>query len=348
MLAYVMRRIIILPIILLLMSFVLFALMLQIPSEQRAEIYMLSGRPNISPELSAEILQKVIDRYGLDRPLHVQYISWIRNLFMGDWGYSPMWRQPVLEGLLYRTPASLELAFVASLPAIILALFLGTIAARYNDWLSGQAIRFVSFIAWAFPSFILALLLMMFFYAWQGWFPPGRLTPEHSALVASDAFNIYTGMYTIDSLLNRNWTIFWDAIRHLILPGLTLGISFWGLLTRVLRDSLLDVLNQDFITTARAKGISERRVINKHARRNAILPVISTGGVVVSLLISTMVIVETIFNIDGIGKASVQAILNGDVPVVIGFTLFVSIASVLLSLVADVLYGVVDPRVRLY
>lgn len=322
--------------------------MLQIPPEQRAELYVLSVKPNISPELRAEILQKVIDRYGLDRPLHVQYISWIRNLFMGDWGYSPVWRQPVLEGLLYRTPASLELAFVASFPAIILALFLGTIAARYNDWFSGQAIRVVSFIAWAFPSFILALLLMMFLYAWQGWFPPGRLTLEHSALVASDAFHIYTGMYTVDSLLNRNWPVFWDAIRHLILPGLTLGISFWGLLTRVLRDSLLDVLNQDFIMTARAKGIRERRVINKHARRNAILPVISTGGVAISLLISTMVIVETIFNINGIGKASVQAILNGDLPVVIGFTLFVSIASVLLSLVADVLYGVVDPRVRLY
>jgi len=322
--------------------------MLQIPPEQRAEIYVLSVKPNISPELRAEILQKVIDRYGLDKPLPVQYIAWIRNLMAGDWGYSPVWRQPVLEGLIYRAPASAELAIMASIPAIVLALMFGTIAARYNNRLSGQSIRLVSFIAWAFPSYIFALLLMMFLYAWQGWFPPGRLSLENSAIVASDTFHNYTGMYTVDSLLNNNWTIFGDAIRHLVLPSLTLGAGLWALLTRIMRESLLDVLNLDFITTARSKGIRERRVINKHARRNAVLPVISTGGVAVSLLLSTMVVVETIFDIEGIGNGSVQAILNGDVPVVIGFTLFVSIVTVLLSLIADVLYGVIDPRARLY
>jgi peptide/nickel transport system permease protein len=348
MVVYILRRLIILPVIILLVTFILFAILLQMPPEQRAEIYLPSMKPTITTEQRAEIIQKAIDRYGLDKPLTVQYVNWMRNLAIGQWGYSPEWRQPVLEGLISRAPASAELLVLSSIPAIIMALVLGSLAAKNNNRLSGQVIRVVTFIAWAFPSFILALLLLNFFYAWQGWFPPGRLTFENSALVASVAFRNYTGMYTIDALLNRNWSVFLDATRHLVLPSITLAAAIWALLTRIMRASLLDVLNQDFITTARSKGIREGRVINRHGRRNAVLPVISTGGVAVSLLLSSLVVVESVYNYGGIGKAAVEAILLGDVPVVVGFTLFVSIITVLLTLVADILYGVVDPRARLY
>jgi len=345
---YILRRLIILPVIILLVTFILFAILLQMPPEQRAEIYLPSMKPTITTEQTAAIVQKVIDRYGLDKPITVQYVNWMRNLAIGQWGYSPEWRQPVLEGLISRVPASVELLILSSIPAIIMAVVLGSLAAKNSKRLSGQVIRAVTFIAWAFPSFILALLLLNFLYAWQGWFPPGRLTFENSALVASEAFSNYTGMYTVDALLNRNWGVFLDAIRHLVLPSLTLAAAIWALLTRIMRASLLDVLNQDFITTARSKGIRERRVVNRHGRRNAVLPVISAGGMAVSLLLSSLVVVEYVYNYRGIGHAAVEAIMMGDVPVVVGFTLFVSIVTVLLTLVADVLYGLVDPRARLY
>lgn len=188
MVVYVLRRLMILPVIILLVTFILFAILLQMPPERRAEIYLPSMRPTITAEQRAEIIQKAINRYGLDKPLTVQYVNWMRNLAIGQWGYSPEWRQPVLEGLISRAPASAELLVLSSIPAIIMALVLGSLAAKNNNRLSGQVIRVVTFIAWAFPSFILALLLLNFFYAWQGWFPPGRLTFENSALVASVAF----------------------------------------------------------------------------------------------------------------------------------------------------------------
>jgi ABC-type dipeptide/oligopeptide/nickel transport system permease component len=152
----------------------------------------------------------------------------------------------------------------------------------------------------------------------------------------------------VDALLNGNLGIFWNAVRHLVLPATTLAITQWALLTRIMRSSLLEVLSQDYITTARAKGVPEQRIVNLHARRNAVLPVISTGGVVVSSLISGVVVIEAIFNFDGIGHAAVEAILSADIPAVIGFTLFSCVVTVLTSLVADTLYAFVDPRTRFY
>ncbi len=344
---YIIRRLLILPVVMFVVTALLFFFLLQLPPEDRVAVYMPSMRPMANPEEIQEVIQRTIDRYGLDDPFPVQYVTWLRNLIQGNWGYSPSWQQPVLEGLIQRTPASIELAVAAMFPAILLTLLLGGLTARFYNKPVDHAIRVTTFMGWAFPSFILGLMLLNVLYAWLGWFPPERLSLWAQHVVDVGDFHIYTGLYTVDSLLNGNLEIFWDALRHLVLPAFSLALAQWALLTRIFRSSLIEVMSQDYIVTARSKGLPERTVINRHARRNAILPVISSSGVIISFLISGVVVIEAVFNYDGIGRAAVMAILNMDVPSVVGFTLFSCLVTVLASLVADVLYAVIDPRTRL-
>jgi peptide/nickel transport system permease protein len=346
---YILRRLLVLPLIIFLVTLILFFLMWQLPLEMRIQLYMPKGLPGwMTPEEEAHLRAVVIEQYGLDRPFAVQYSNWLGNLVTGNWGFSQSWQQPVLEGLLERTPATTELALGAMLPALVLALGLGSFASRHRNRLPDHVVRVATFVGWAFPSFILGLMLMNVFYAWLDWFPPERLSIWATPIVHGEGFRTYTGMHTVDALLNGELRIFWDALRHLALPAVTLAVVEWALLTRIMRSSMLEALTQDYITTARSKGVPERRVVNLHARRNALLPVISTGGVVVSMLVSGIVVVEIIFSFNGIGAASAEAIVSADIPVALGFTIFTCLVTVLASLVADILYAVVDPRVRLY
>jgi peptide/nickel transport system permease protein len=346
MLTYLVRKLLTLPVVILGVTLVLFFLVLQLPAEERAKVYMPSIRPSASFEQREAMLQRVVEQYGLDRPFPVQYLNWLRNLIAGQWGYSPSWRQPVLDGLLQRVPASAELALAAMLPAIALAIILGSAASRHRGRFPDHLVRAAAFLAWAFPSFVLALILINVLYAWLGWFPPGRLSTWASSVVEADGFRAYTGMHTIDALLNGELKVCLDAARHLVLPAITLALSQWALLARVMRSSLLEALAQDYVTTARAKGLPERRIVNLHARRNALLPVISTGGVAVAMLISGLVVVESVFGFNGIGRAATDAMWNADVQTVVGFTLLSCVVTVFSSLIADVLYGLVDPRTR--
>jgi peptide/nickel transport system permease protein len=347
MITYVLRRLLIMPVVAFLVTLILFFLMLQIPVEQRVMAYLPSVNPHLTPEQVDELHQETIERYGLNAPFTVQYAAWIRNLVIGQWGFSPMWRQPVLEGLWQRAPATIELTLFAMVPSLILSIMLGSVAARWARRLPDFLIRLAAFMGWAFPPFILALLLMNVFYAWRGWFPPERLSIWASPIVNSEAFRTYTGLLTVDALLNANMEIFWDAIRHLVLPAFTLAIVEWALLTRIMRSSMLWVLRQDYVTTARAKGVQERYVVRRHVHRNAILPLISAGGVVTSMLITGVVVIEVVFNFNGIGRGAVVAIVSSDIPVAVGFALFSCGATVLTSLIVDMLYAVIDPRIRL-
>ncbi len=349
MIQYILRRLLILPLIIFLVTLMLFFLLWQLPLEMRIQVYMPRGLPGwMTPEEEAHLRAVVIEQYGLDRPFPVQYVNWLHNLITGNWGFSPWWQQPVLEGLLRRAPATAELVLAAMIPSVILALSVGSFASRQRNRLPDHMVRAATFVGWAFPSFILGLMLMNVFYAWLDWFPPERLSIWASPIVHAEEFRTYTGMYTVDALLNGELRIFWDALRHLMLPAVTLAVVEWALLTRIMRSSMLEALTQDYITTARSKGVPERRVVNLHARRNALLPVISTGGVVASMLVSGIVVVEIIFSFNGIGAASAEAIVRADIPVALGFTIFTCMVTVLASLIADVLYGAVDPRVRLY
>ena len=349
MIQYVLRRLLVLPLVMFLVTLILFLLIMQLPLEQRVQVYMPASRPAtlLNPEAMARLIENTVEKYGLDRPFPVQYANWLRNLISGQWGYSPTWQQPVLEGLLQRAPATAELVLAAMVPSVFLALALGSLAARHHNRLPDHVVRAAAFAGWAFPSFILGLMLMNVFYAWLGWFPPERLSMWATRLVRSEDFRAYTGMHTVDALLNGNLRVFWDAIRHLVLPGVTVAAAQWALLTRIMRSSLLGELRQDYITTARAKGVGEPTVVNLHARRNAVLPVISTGGVAVSLLISGVVVIESVFSLNGIGRAAAEAIMQTDIPVAVGFAILTCAVTVLASLVADILYAFVDSRVRL-
>jgi peptide/nickel transport system permease protein len=345
---YVLRRLLVLPLIILLVTIILFSLMWRLPVEVRAQLYVPTTNKFLLPDEEAALVERAIRIYGLDKPWPVQYVNWLKLLVTGDWGYSASWQQPVLEGLLQRTPATLELALFAVVPSVTLALALGAFASRHRNRVPDHLIRGATFLGWALPSFILGLMLMNVFYAWLGWFPPERLSIWAGPIIHSEEFHVYTGMYTVDALLNLDLRIFWDAVRHLVLPALSLGLAVWALLTRIMRSSMLDSLHQDYITTARSKGVPERRVVNVHARRNAVLPVISAGGVAASMLVSGIVVVESVFNINGIGRAAANAMLFTDIPVAVGFAVFTCIVTVLASLIADLLYAFADPRIRLY
>jgi peptide/nickel transport system permease protein len=330
-----------------LVTTILFLLLLQLPAEKRAEVYIPSVNPHLTESQYAELVQATIERYGLDEPFYVQYSNWIRNLLQGNWGFSPSWRQPVLEGLLRRLPASIELGIFALMPSILLALIFGRLAANKHNRFSDYAIRGTAFLGWAVPNFILGLFFMTVFYVWLGWFPVERVSTSVSLFINSDDFRSYTGFMIIDGIMNGNYPIAWDAIRHLMLPGLTLGVFQWALFVRIMRVSLLEELKQDYITTARSKGLSERLILQAHATRNALLPVISSAGVATSMLFGNVVIVEILFSFNGIGRWAIQAIRQFDAPVAVGFVVLSSAISLLASLGADILFAIADPRVTI-
>ena len=330
-----------------LVTTILFFLLLQLPAERRAEVYIPSVNPHITPEEYERLVQVTIERYGLNDPFYVQYSNWIQNLFRGDWGFSSSWRQPVLEGLIHRLPASIELGIFAMIPSVLLAILLGGVAAVRKNRLSDYAVRLSAFVGWAIPNYIFGLIFMTVFYAWLGWFPPERLSYAVNTLVNSENFQSFTGFLILDGILNRNPEVTWDAIRHLMLPGITLAVFQWALFVRIMRSSLLEELMQDYVTTARSKGLSENNILRAHIYRNALLPVIASAGVATAMLFGNIIVVEVLFNFNGVGRWAIEAIQNFDAPAAIGFILLSSVVSLLASLVSDILFAVVDPRVSI-
>lgn len=246
-----------------------------------------------------------------------------------------------------RFPNTLDLTLWAVGPVILVGIWLGVQAAVHHNGLIDQAARVFSIVGTSFPTFVFGLLMLMFFYANLQWFPPGRLSLEFNRIVDSPAFNHYTSLLTIDALLNGRFDIFLDALRHMILPILTLSYISWATFLRVTRGSMLETLRQEYVTTARAKGLPERDVIYKHARPNAMLPVVTLAGFTVVGLMGGVIITETVFNYPGIGAAAAEASAQLDVITVLGFALFNGFILIVANLVIDILYGVVDPRVRL-
>jgi peptide/nickel transport system permease protein len=295
----------------------------------------------------------------LDDPFHVQYWRWlvgrtdpvtgetVGGVLRGELGFSRTGRVPVKDLLLLRLPASMELALWAMLPIVVIGVWLGIMAAKNHNKLPDQMARVFALIGWSFPTFVFALLVLMIFYAKLGWFPPGRLSDWANRVVMSPEFTRYTTMNTIDALLNLRLDIFWDALRHMVLPIITLCYIQWAMLLRLTRSSMLESLRQDYMTTARAKGLPERTVVNRHALPNALIPVVTVGGLTIVGLISGVVITETIFNIPGMGRAAAEAAQSLDVLTSVAFTMFSAVLLIVANLVIDIMYAFLDPRVRL-
>ena len=247
-----------------------------------------------------------------------------------------------------RAPATIELTLFAMAPSCLLAIFLGRWSVQKQGRFLDHLVRAGTFLGWSFPPFILALILLNIFYAWLKWFPPERMSIWASAFIRSESYHSYTGLLTLDALLNGNLPLFGDALCHLALPGFTLAVAEWALLTRIMRSSLLEVMSMDYITTARSKGLQERSVISQHAVRNAVLPLISTGGVISASLITSVTVIEMVFNFNGVGRWGVLAFKSTEIPATVGFALFSCCVTVLSSLIADIGYAIADPRVRLF
>ena len=294
-----------------------------------------------------EQLQEMVEALGLDDPAPVQYWRWLKQVAGGDLGWSESARQPVVSALKSRLPGTLELALLAVIPVIFGGIWLGKLTAVHQNRPFDHIGRVVAIVGWSFPTFVFGLLAIMIFYGVLGWFPPGRISIAALRIVNSDAFTSYTGMYTIDGILNGEWYVVGDALRHLIMPVISLAYLSWALIMRVMRSSMLEAMRQDYVTTARAKGLTERVIINKHARRNALLPVTTIAGTMFAGLMGGVVITETVFNRPGLGRFAASAATQLDIPSVLGFALLNGILFVTVNLVVDVLYAYFDPRVRL-
>jgi peptide/nickel transport system permease protein len=350
---YIIRRILIMPITIFGVTALIFLMLNFLSPVERSALYVRDIPHNEAA------LDGIIKRYGLDDPIYLQYWHWlvgredpltgktIGGILRGDFGYSRSGSQPVVNLLKRRFPRTVELALYTILPIIVIGVWLGISAAVNHNKFIDQAARVFAILGHSLPSFIFALLALMIFYAKLGWFPPGDLSDWAKAVVNSDSWNNYTYLYTIDSLLNGRVDVFLDALRHLFLPVLVLSTISWATYLRVTRSSMLETLRQEYVTTARAKGLKENDVIHGHARPNALIPVATLGGFTVAGLLGGAVLTETVFDYPGIGQAAGAAAAQLDVIAVLSFTLLAGLILIVANLVVDVMYAFLDPRVRL-
>ena len=295
--------------------------------------------PAATPQSIAEIRAKL----GLDQPLPTQFARYVGDLAKGNLGNSLTTGQPVVSEIATRLPASAELTLAGLIISLLIAVPLGiTAAVRQDSWID-HACRIVSTTGVSLPVFFTGLLLVYAFYFVLGWAPAplGRLDVFFSAPPH------VTGFYLIDSILARDWTTFRAALAQLVLPAATLAIFSLAPIARITRGSMLAVLTSEFVRTARASGLKPKTVIVTYAFRNAMLPVITTLGMVFSFLLGANVLVEKVFAWPGIGSYAVEALLASDFAPVQGFVLTMAVLYVVLNLMIDILYGVIDPRVRL-
>lgn len=352
MLRFIIRRLLLVPVLLFGMTVILFGMLQFVDPVARSALYVRDF-----PRTEGQI-EGIIKRYGFDQPIYKQYWTWLAGrvntvtgereggVLFGDFGYSRTASQPVVDIIKERFPNTLDLTLWSLLPVFSVGIWLGVQAAVHqNGWID-HVVRFFSITGTSIPLFVFGLLVIMIFYAKLGWFPPGRMSDWVTQLIQSGQFHQYTHMLTFDALLNGRLDVFWDAMRHMILPILTLSVMSWAVFVRVTRSSMLEALRADYVTAARARGIKETQVIRRHARPNTMIPVVTLGGLQVVSMLGGVVITETVFNYPGIGEAAAAAAVNLDVVTILGLALFNGLILILANLVIDLLYSLIDPRIR--
>lgn len=290
---------------------------------------------------SAEATAQWREAYGLNESLVMQYIHYIINIFHGDLGMSYFTKTPVTQEIFSRFPATIELAIGAILFASVFGIFFGTIAAVKKGTIIDNVSMLFSLIGVAMPTFWLGLIVIIFFSGYLGLFPStGRIS---SPLMRPD--NV-TGLYVLDSILTGDWVALKDSLWHLMLPAMVLGVYSMAIIARMTRSSLVEVLNQDYIRTAKAKGLNKRRIVVFHALRNGLIPVITVIGLQFGTMLGGALLTESVFSWPGIGAFTVSCILKSDFPVVQGVVLLVATVFVTLNLIVDIIYALVDPRIK--
>ncbi|MGQ7296755.1 ABC transporter permease [Quadrisphaera sp. KR29] len=333
MLRFVVRRLLLLVPVLAGLVVLLFAWLRALPGDP--------ARALLGQRATPESIAQVNAAYGFDQPLPVQFATYVGRLARGDLGSSSSSGEPVLDSFLSRFPATIELSAAALLFAVVLGIPLGYAAARRAGGALDTLMVGGSLLGVTIPVFFLAYLLKIVFSQWLPWLPTsGRQDPR------IDATHV-TGFYVLDGILTREWDASWDAVVHLVLPGIALGTIPLAIIVRITRASVLEVLGEDHVRTARAKGLPRALISRRHVLRNALLPVVTTIGLQTGLLFSGAVLTESVFAFNGIGSYLFQAISQLDYAVLQGFILFIALTYALVNLVVDLLYGVIDPRVRL-
>jgi peptide/nickel transport system permease protein len=333
MLRFVVRRLLLLVPILLGLSILLFLWIRALPGGPAQSL--------LGERATPEAIEQIERVYGLDRPIHEQYLKYLENLVINrDLGTSISSRRAVTEEIGRRFPATIELALAAMVFAIALGIPLGFFAAKRYGSVFDHASLVTSLLGISIPVFFLAILLKYLFAVKLGWLPTiGR----QDVLISADH---PTGFYVLDGVLTLNFEAAWDAALHLILPAIALGSIPLAIVARITRAAVLDVQNEDYVRTARAKGVAPRIVDERHIFRNAMLPIVTIIGLQTGLLLSGAILTETVFAIPGMGTWLAEAIKDRDYPVLQGGILFVAVVFVLVNLLVDISYAFLDPRIR--
>jgi dipeptide transport system permease protein len=333
MIAFLLRRLGVLIPTFIGITLLVFALIRLIPGDP---VEAMSGERGMETSRHAELLKE----FGLDRPLPVQYADYVYKAVKGDLGRSIVTQEPVMREFLDRFPATFELALCAIIFAVVIGIPAGILAAFKRNSVIDYGVMSVSLAGYSMPIFWWALLLILFFSVQLGWTPvSGRIAIEYDPQVV-------TGMMLVDTLLEGDFDAFRSALSHLILPTIALGTIPLATLARMTRSAMLEVLGEDYVRAARARGLSPLRVVGRHALRNALIPVITVIGLQVGTLLAGAILTETIFSWPGIGKWMVEAIHRRDYPVVQGGILMTATIVILVNLIVDVFYGIVNPRIR--
>lgn len=333
MLSYTVKRLFgVLP-VLAIVSLMVFALMQASPGDP---VSML-----VSDEASAEDRARIAAAWGLDQPAAVQYLNFVQNAVTGDFGTSFRYREPVLDLVLDRLPASIELALYATILAIAVGIPLGVLSAAKPNSVFDTLGSIGGFFGISMPNFWLGILMILIFAGYLNILPSGGREPWGLELTR------ITGLLTVDAVLQGRWDALVQALRYLALPAIVLGTAMTGIIMQITRASMLENLGEDYVMTARAKGLSNRTVLWRHAFRNALVSVITIIGLEFGALISGAIIVETVFAWPGIGLLLIQGITFRDFPLIMGLVLIYTTIFVLMNVLIDILYTIVDPRIRM-
>ncbi|GAA6168869.1 ABC transporter permease subunit [Sessilibacter corallicola] len=299
-------------------------------------IELLAGERGIDPERKAALMAEM----GFDQPIWTQYFNYLGDVLQGDLGTSFASKQPVLDEFFSLFPATVELAFCAIIIAVLIGIPLGVIAATKRGSFIDQSIMGVALVGYSMPIFWWGLLLIILFSGTLGW------TPVSGRISLLYFFEPVTGFMLIDSLLSGEEGAFASALSHLILPSIVLATIPLAVIARQTRSAMLEVMGEDYVRTARAKGLSPTRVIGVHALRNAMIPVVTTIGLQIGVMLAGAILTETIFSWPGIGKWLIDSITRRDYFVVQGALLLIAGIIMLVNLIVDVLYGLINPRIR--
>ena len=331
---YLQRRLVTLIVTLLGIMAVNFFISLVVPVDPLASI--------AGPQASQETVNQLRKLYGFDQPIYIQFGRYVKRLLHGDLGASFQTARPVLDDILQYFPATIELATLALIISIIIGIPLGVVSSVYRNSPIDHFSRVLSLIGVSVPVFWSGLVLLLLFYFKLDWLPePGRL---NVMLIEPKRF---TGMILIDSLIAGNLEVFWDAMKHMVLPAAVL--SFYGLagVARIVRSSMLDVLSEEYIKTARIKGLNEFSVLTRHALRNALVPAVTVIGLTYGFLLEGAVLTEIIFSWPGLGRYLALAFLTLDLNAIVGGTMVVALAYCLINLIVDIIYAFLNPKITL-